>query len=284
MFLRNILLLTFLCVSQITLKAQEQVSLDDFGLSFTVPAGWTGDFQGEYIVLGHTSIPGMMVLSENPTRTIKALVSEAQQSIQEDGFNLTPDGNFKTVNTKRAEGFYKGTYDYSTKVKAYAIGLIDGTGKGMNILILTETGAFSQKHIDAANQLAKSVRFFKPKASKVTKEWEQRLVGKKLTYQHTGDGPDGGSTKRVITLCPNGNFTFYFNSHSAFDVAEGFGYVNSNEDSRGQYSIYSLQNKAYLVLNFEDGKEYEYQLSVNPKGYPVLDETRYIPLDAEGCN
>jgi len=283
MFLRSTLFIIIL-IFQLHANAQEQVSLDDFGVSFTVPAGWTGDFQGDYVVLGHTTIPGMMILSDNPTRTIETVVSTAQQGIQEDGFNLTADGVFKKVNAKRAEGYYKGTYDYSTKVKAYAIGLIDGQGKGMSILILTETNAFSKDHVSAANQLATSVNFFKPKVSKVTKEWEQRLVGQKLTYQKTGDGPDGGSVKRVINLCTNGTFTFYFNAHASFDVAEGFGYANSNEDSRGRYTIYSVHNDSYLTLQFDNGKELEYKLTLDPKEYPVLDNTKFIPLDAEGCN
>ncbi len=282
--IKRLFLLVLLFLFQLGSNAQEQISLEDFGLSFTLPSGWTGDIQGDYIVLGHTMIPGMMILSDNPNRTIETVVSTAQQGIQEDGFNLTADGAFKTVSSKRAEGFYKGTYDYSTKVKAYAIGLIDGQGKGMSILILTETNAFSNDHINAANQLATSVKFFAPKASKITQQWQKRLVGQRLTYQKTGDGPDGGSVKRVITLCANGTFTFYFNAHASFDVAEGFGYANSNEDSRGNYTIYSVHNDSYLTLNFDNGKEIEYTLTLDPEEYPVLNNTKFIALDAEGCN
>ncbi|MFC4635084.1 hypothetical protein ACFO3O_14275 [Dokdonia ponticola] len=265
-------------------NAQQQVSLEDFGLSFTLPAGWTGDIQGEYIVLGHTSIPGMMILSDNPNRTIEAVVSTAQQGIQEDGFNLTADGAFKTVSSKRAEGFYKGTYDYSTAVKAYAIGLIDGYGKGMSIVILTETSAFSNDHINAANQLAKSVRFFKPKASPVTLQWQNRIVGKKLTHRYTSGGVGGSSDTRIITLCTNGTFTYYGNTSANLDGPSGFGYANSNEDSRGNYTIFSVQNNAYLTLNFENGNESEYTLTRNESGHTFLENSRYTVMDAEGCD
>ncbi|MFT5892898.1 MAG: hypothetical protein ACI9Y7_003013 [Dokdonia sp.] len=284
MSIKHLFLLALLFLFQLEIKAQEQVSLEDFGLSFTIPEGWTGDIQGEYIVLGHTTIPGMMILMENPATTIQSLIATAQKGIQDDGFNLTADGAFKTVNSKRAEGFYKGTYNYSTAVKAYAIGLIDGQGKGMSIIILTETGAFSQDHINAANQLATSVKFFKPKASAITQQWQERLVGKKLTYRDTRGGIDGSSITRIITLCPNGTFTFYANSHASFDGDQGFGYANSNEDSRGNYTIYSVQNNSYLTLNFDSGKEYEYTLTLDSQNYPVLEDTRFIALDAEGCD
>jgi len=284
MLIKRLFLLVLLFFAQLESNAQEQISLEDFGLSFTLPAGWTGDIQGDYIVLGHTTIPGMMILSDNPTRTIETVVSTAQQGIQEDGFNLTADGAFKTVSSKRAEGFYKGTYDYSTKVKAYAIGLIDGKGKGMSILILTETNAFSNDHINAANQLAKSVQFFKPKASAITQQWQERLVGKKLTHRYTSGGVGGSSVTRIITLCSNGTFTFYGNTHANLDGPGGFGYANSNEDSRGNYTIYSIHNNSYLTLNFENGKESEYTLTRDSEGYPVLEGTKYIALDAEGCD
>lgn len=81
MFLRSTLFIIIL-IFQLHANAQEQVSLDDFGVSFTVPAGWTGDIQGDYVVLGHTTIPGMMILSDNPIRTIETVVSNAQQGIQ----------------------------------------------------------------------------------------------------------------------------------------------------------------------------------------------------------
>ena len=57
MSIKRLLLLTLLFFFQLKSNAQQQVSLEDFGLSFTLPAGWTGDIQGDYIVLGHTSIP-----------------------------------------------------------------------------------------------------------------------------------------------------------------------------------------------------------------------------------
>jgi hypothetical protein len=284
MSIKHLFLLVLLFLFQLEIKAQEQVSLEDFGLSFTVPAGWTGDIQGDYIVLGHTTIPGMMILTENPATTIQSLIATAQQGIQADGFNLTADGIFKEVNSQRAEGYYKGTYDYSTAVKAYAVGLIDGQGKGMSIITLTETGAFSQDHINAANQLATSVKFFKPKASAITQQWHERLVGKKLTYRDTRGGVDGSSVTKIITLCPNGTFTFYFNSHASFDGDQGFGYANSNEDSRGNYTIYSVHNDSYLTLHFENGKEIEYTLTLDPEEYPVLNNTKFIALDAEGCD
>jgi hypothetical protein len=284
MIIKRSLLIVLLFFLQLEIKAQEQVSLEDFGLSFTVPAGWTGDIQGEYLVLGHTTIPGMMILMENTSKTIQNLIATAQQGIQADGFNLTADGAFKTVTSKRAEGYYKGTYNYSTAVKVYAVGLIDGQGKGMSILILTETNAFGQDHINAANQLAKSVSFFTPKASAITQQWQNKLVGKKLTYRNTRGAINGSRETQIITLCPNGTFTYYFDSNVSFDGPGGFGYANSNEDSRGNYTIYSVHNDSYLTLNFENGKESEYTLTLDPKGYPVLEGTKFIALDAEGCN
>jgi len=154
----------------------------------------------------------------------------------------------------------------------------------MSILVLTETNAFANDHINAANQLAKSVQFFTPKASPATLQWQNQLVGKKLTHRYTSGGAGGSSVTRIITLCANGTFTFYANTHANLDGPGGFGYANSNQDSRGNYTIYSIQNNSYLTLHFENGKESEYTLTRDENGYTFLESSRYAVMDTEDCD
>ena len=80
-----------------------------------------------------------MVLSANTASTsIGELEQLASQGIVDEGVRLYPEGEFTNTGNTRLHGFYKGTFN-GTEVKCFAIGLINGTGKGMNILILTET-------------------------------------------------------------------------------------------------------------------------------------------------
>jgi len=280
-----------LIVTQFVMYSQEApqpIDYPELGVKFIIPMGWTGQEQGDVILLGHQSIPGMMFLFGNTSEDVETMKKKAMEGIHEGGIQLQPKGNFTILSETRTEGNYEGTYD-GVPVTAFAIGLINKKGSGLNILILTETKVFTKTHILEANKLADSVKFFTPKDSDKTVFWKNRIVGTQLKYMYTSGGSDYGggysgiSDVVMINLCSNGQFTYYSNSHSSFDSNSGFGNVNSNENNQGLYKIYSLGASAFLELTFENGKILEYNLSVNNKGNTLLDNTRYFVVDLEGC-
>ena len=81
------------------MEAQQKIDLPDFGLSFTIPEGWTGSEQDDYIVLGHQSIPGLMVLSENTSADAKSLKDLAMQGLRDSGIDLQPKSEFSLIFT-----------------------------------------------------------------------------------------------------------------------------------------------------------------------------------------
>ena len=265
------------------MKAQlpKQVNLEELGLSFEIPDGWTGQVEGDYILLGHGTIPGLMVLSANTAKSIPELKQLAVQGIVDEGVQLSVDGEFTATGNNRLEGFYKGTFN-GVAAKCYAIGLINGLGKGMNILILTETDKFTEQHKSEANKLASSVVFSQAQDSQTTTFWKQKIVGKQLYFGLTrGDG----SEKRVIDLCSDGSFLYYGNSHIAFDEDYGYGSANNNTDNIGSYTIYSVDTATtFLELIFDNGEVYEFALSTNEAGNTFLGNSRYYVQNSERCN
>lgn len=266
----------------------QHIDLSELGISFDIPQGWTGGEEEDYIILGHTTIPGLMILTQNKARDTRTLKIQAMDTILEEGLFLEPDGDFIIVSDTRVEGNYQGTYQ-GQAVKAYAIGLINTQGTGMNILILTETKSFSKAHIEEANKLARSVRLSAPKDTDNTLFWKERITGVQLKYMHTSGGSDysggysGISDVVMINLCNNGQFTYYSNSHASFDASGGFGFANANADTRGNYRIYSEGQSTYLDLQFENGSVTTYELTVNSKQNTLLDGSRYFITTLEGC-
>ncbi len=266
----------------------QHIELAELGLSFDIPQGWTGQEQEDYILLGHETIPGLMILSQNKAKDTETLKNRSMETIREEGLYLEPEADFKIISEARVEGSYKGTYE-GQDVKAFAIGLINTQGTGMNILILTETKAFTKTHIEEANKLAHTVRFSIPKDSDNTVFWKERITGVQLKYMHTSGGSDysggysGTSDVVMINLCSNGQFTYYSNSNSSFDSSGGFGYANANKDTRGTYRIYSEGQSTYLGLQFENGSVSTYELTVNSKDNTLLDGSRYFVTTLEGC-
>jgi hypothetical protein len=283
-----------------TMEAQQKIDLPDFGLSFTIPEGWTGGEQDNYIVLGHQSIPGLMVLSENTSEDTKSLKELAMQGLRDSGIDMQPKTEFDLISNTRVEGIYEGYFNGS-QATAYAIGLINGFGKGMNILIITETSVFSEQHQNEAKELANSVKFYKAKDSEATRQWKNKLAGRQLKYLSSDSSSDysGGysnvSKTRIINLCSDGNFTYYYNSNSSFaseaqvdGVTTGVeavsGMAEATNGNSGIYRIYSIGKTSYLELNFSDNTVREFELGTDSEDFTTLDGTRYFNVDLEDCD
>lgn len=276
------MILLFSISNLLTMNAQtleKQVNLTELGLSFDIPEGWRGQVDGDYIVLGHKTIPGLMILSSNTIRNTEMLKQQAEKGVSEEGVQLRAKSDFLVKSDSRVEGTYSGTFN-GQQVKAYAIGLINGLGKGMNILIVTETTAFTEAHKEEANTLASSVVFYKAEDSQATTFWKQKLIGKQLYFGLTrGDG----SEKRTIDLCKDGSFAYYGNSHMAFDESYGYGSAGDNLSDTGSYAIYSIGDASVLELTFISGNIVEYDLSSNESGNTFLDNTRYYVQNSDRC-
>ncbi len=285
------LLICFIPVSRAQ-QLPNHVEFSELGLSLDIPTGWVGQLSDDAVILGHHNLPGLMILTENLNHDVTTLKQQALQGLHDENIQLQAKGDFLIKSNNRVEGMYTGYFN-GAEVSCFAIGLINGMGKGMNILIITEKNQFNDQHIHAANQLADSVKFYQAKDSNITTQWKKHLAGNQLKYMNTQGGSDysggysGSSAVRQIDLCTNGQFSYYSNSHSSFSGgasgADGFGYANSNGQGEGTYQIHSIGNESVLILNFNTGESVEYNLTVSAEEHTLLDGNRYFVVDSEIC-
>ncbi|WP_020527742.1 hypothetical protein [Flexithrix dorotheae] len=301
--MKSVLLVPLVVFINLHLTGQslpQHVDFQELGFSFDIPDGWTGQIDGDYVLLGHHTIPGIMILFQNDSKDAASLKRRAMQGIYEEGVSLSSEGDFNLIGENRVEGIYTGNF-HGTNARCFAIGLINGLGSGLSIILVTEPDKFNDRHIQEAKKLAESVKFYQVKESEITLQWKNKIVGKQLKYMYTNSSNDytggysGVSEITTIDLCPNGNFSYYSNTHSSFssgnsnaeagsvNAQSGFGYGNSNTNNQGTYQITSGQNITYLILNFSNGNTLEYQLSQSDDGKTYLDETRYFIIESENC-
>lgn len=272
----------------------KNVDLQELGLSFTTPSGWTAQAQDVFIIMGHESIPGLMILTVNESKTTSELKSLAMQGLHDQNINLQAMGDFSILGRDRVEGYFEGNFE-GALVKCFAIGLINGLGHGMNIYILTEKGKFGQQHVQEAKKLAASVKFFQKKDSQATVNWKEKLSNKTLSYKSSSSSSDYGggyshmSTTENINLCPNGTFTYYYSDQNSAQAGDGFGgvdgsaYGNLTDSNEGQFIIYTAVEGSYLELTFNGGKIKSYKLSTNAEGNLILNGSRYFRSVNESC-
>ena len=280
-----------LSTNYLTMNAQlpKQVDLPELGIRFEIPDGWSGGIQGDYILLGHETLPGMMLLLQNQSTTAKELKNLAEQGTEEDGVFLKPSSEFKVVNNKRVQGYYEGQYD-GVDVKTYAVGLLNDFGSGLSLLIMTERDKFSNVHEQEAEKLLKTVRFSKPKRENngEVQFWKDRLVGKTLKYMFTKSSHDfnGGSSgyneSRTVSLCDNGRFLYFSSANASMDTGTNANrYNNARTNSNGNYEIYAAQNAVWLNLSFDNAEVYTVELTTDDSGLKTfIDGARYM-LDGD---
>ncbi len=287
----------------IVLHAQplpQQVEFQEMGLSFVIPQGWQGQMLEDAIVLGHQTLPGIIIITENLSKTTTELKNIAMKGVLEEGIRLKPIGDFRAAGKMKVEGYYEGDFNGSF-IKCYAQGLINGLGSGMNIFVLTEKDKFTEQHELEAKKLANSVKFFESKDTPSTKQWKNKIVGQQLKYMHTSGEYDvngeGSSFDKTITidLCVNGQFTYYNYTNYAYNTGEsgmdtdqpevytGSGYVDNTLNSQGDYKLYSDQNGTYLELHFYNGDIYEYILAADENYDALLNGEQYFITDNETC-
>lgn len=299
--MKKFIMLLFVTISISGQQLPQHIDLPELGLSFDLPDGWSGQLDGEMLVLGHQTIPGLMVVYKNESTTAQELKELAMQGIAMEGVALNPIEDFVVKNELRVDGMYQGTFN-GAKVKGYAIGLINKFGIGINILILTETDKFTDQHLKEANTLVSSVKFKQSKDTPATMHWKNKIVGKQLMYLSTQSNSDytggttGTSTRKNMDLCTDGSFQYYANIHNSYSSGNsnaeagstneqnGFGSSNSQSNTSGIYKIYSLGNQTFLELSFEGGEIVEYELSENDEGYTFLEGTRYFIAQSKICN
>ena len=284
-----LLVLMLLPCSQLPAQAlPQQVDFQELGIRFDIPPGWTGYLEGEAIVMGHSSIPGMMIMIENPSTSMAQLRQLAAEGINEPAIRLSPMGEFTERGQHRLEGEYQGMFN-GQAVRAYALALIDGQGKGVSIISLTTTQQYGQQQQVEANKLAESVRFYQARDSEATVFWKNKIVGRQLRYMHTSsssdyDGGYTGSSDRVtFDLCGDYQFVYASSSQASFEGSGGFGHAAGQGGNNGSYTIYSVGNSSYLTLTYADGNTEEYALSTNQQGNTFLDGTRYLVTEPERC-
>lgn len=257
----------------ITAQQTGKVDYKTLGVSFEIPEGWVGQEVNGVFLIGHNTIPGVIMLTTNEARTMEQMKQEARAGIiDQQGTNLQISSDFESVANNGIGAEFEGILEYQV-AKAYVIGLLNPFGSGMTIAYMTLKDLYTSQHKSAAVVLAKSVKFRKPVYGPIVKEWKEKLNGVRLTYMDSYSSIDysnpnytsggGYSSKTVIDLCAQGYFTFN-GSHSLSVDAPGVSAgSNGNDQGAGSWKVIAnTAGQAVLQLNYHNGDISEYVLTM----------------------
>ena len=281
----QILATIFLSISSLNAQQTGNISDPYLGISFDIPNGWVGQESGDLFVMGHNTIPGIIIMTMHNSN-VQQLTQEAQAGIQDaqSMIFLNLSGPIQTVQKNAVAGTFEGTVE-GQAAKAYMIGMENKLGgSGISIVVLAGNTMFTDEHPKIAKQIMKSVRFTKPQTDKVKKEWVDFLANTRVQYMDSnfsGSYVEGGVTgyyesNEKIDLCSQGYFNYYSSSLVSAGNSNINAYSGGQGNGQGSWEItVGAGGTAYLSLHFHNGEVKEYELGWEDNKL-YLNGTRYF--------
>ncbi len=214
-----------------------EVGVAALGVSFTVPAGWTATLapSGEALVMGSTTVPGLLVAMAEP-----ATLEQAKQALSEivplDVMtNLVPTGELEVLGDRVRRSF-----DVALRPKqgGQGVALVGTNGTGV-ALLAAGPRARAATYTALLDEVAGSVVFSEiaapeaaqPATPPSTGAWADRVRGKRITYLYTsGDFSDTWK----LDLCVDVTFRYYSSSSSS-SVSSGSLFMSGRD--RGVWTV-----------------------------------------------
>ncbi len=287
-------LILFIMISN-TLNAQQTgiVSYPEYGLQFSIPEKWMGKEADDMYIMGSNVESGRMVLFFSEAESQNQLIQQLKDGFHDQAVQLSLNGELN-VGAEQITGVYEGMVSRQS-VKAFLVSKRNKEGKGLIVVSLIETALYSQKTIQLAKTVAKSVQFFHPiKPNDPNKptavECVEYLNGNKLVWVDYYNSPDqsgngsglsgGYDLQKEINLCANKVFTYFGSSFVSVGSENASIFQNHRAKGHGNWKI--IEGEAYplLVLSYHDGITQKMTIT-RDDGKTFLDGERHYVVDGE---
>ncbi|WKZ64948.1 MAG: hypothetical protein QY325_09255 [Flavobacteriales bacterium] len=245
-----------------------------FGFAFTIPEGWVGAASAEGYVIGHQTVPGMVLVAPKHHGDLAALQRTFAESTDDGTSSLRAVAPPQTLADGSVRVEQRGTVE-GAPVKVVAIAKLNPHGGNTaNLMALAAADGFSPQLEQALLAVHRSVRYTAaPRTAGADgppdAQWKQRLAGARLTYMDSYNSPaatEGGigggySIHRRIDLCPEGHFKTDGSASHSFSGADVSAVSSGSSAGEGRWSaVRGSDGNALLRLRFNDGRVAEYRL------------------------
>ena len=192
--------------------AGSPVSDPEMGISFTVPAGWSGQKQGDAIYLTSTGYKGFILIQRHAYNSLEQMANEASQGIVDEAAatRLMPVSQFQPFGKNGLAVEFSGVAQ-GRQARSYAVGLIAPRGGGVTIMAATEAPSYTEAYAGFVRTIATGLTFISAAPSAGTQaggtsgtELMRYFAGEWYSYSSGSTIYGGAGTERKMTLCPEG--------------------------------------------------------------------------------
>jgi hypothetical protein len=268
--------------------------IDDaqLGIALDVPAGWTTKRLPQALLLGSTTVPGIVLVTGHEHADLDAVRAQARQGIEDGaGTALRLHGELRDVELADGRGVageFRGRFD-GMPATAYVVGIVNPHGEGLTVTAVTDPAKYGDAHREVALAVAHSVRFSVPREPEAVATWRGELAGRRLAYLGSYSSRVGGSTgmqmRDEMHLCGDGSFARESNSDASFDSGGAFGSSRARGSTLGQWSVVpgADGSSMFLRLQLADGRRQDLRLALRSDGHLNLDGSRWFRSRSGRC-
>jgi hypothetical protein len=239
------------------------VSVPELGCSFSIPAGWNGQKQGDAIYLTSTNYKGFILIQRHAYNSVEQMANEASQGIVDESTNtrLMPVSQFQPFGKNGMVAEFSGTAQ-GNAARTFAVGLISPQGGGVTIMAATEAASYSSDYSDFVLAIAGSLSFLPGGAAGGSPtpgpqgggggdmDLLKYFAGEWYSYSSGSTLSGGAGTERTMTLCPDG----LFRDSSEFS-ASGGGWGAANAQSGwGRWAIQGDKTQGAITVTYPNGQ------------------------------
>mgnify|MGYP001816017718 CR=1 FL=1 len=131
-----------------------------WGFRIVPPEGWTHQESGDGVIMGHNTIPGLILVFPHMLQNLQELRQEMMKGIQEGANYLVPSGTMEAMGDQMMAGDYQGMMD-GQQARARGFGTLSPYGGGAFILAVSTPEMLGDPIIRDAERIASSLVYTK---------------------------------------------------------------------------------------------------------------------------
>ncbi len=241
--------------------SEGEVGDPQWGFAFRPPAGWKYKKSGEGILLGHDTVPGMIIIFPHTYVSLQAVQTAMMEGLQEEGVIMTPASQLSSLGTSALTGEYQGIWQ-GQQAKGRGIGTLSPQGGGAMIIAVTTTDKYGPQLSGPAEQIAKEMRYFPVDASNLMRHF--------AGYWWYYSGTSAISHEQLIYLGADG--TYREKREDAADVSnlDQYGNVvnqylgNFQDRGSGRWTARGNKYEGVISVTRADGSSFDIEYRVKP--------------------
>ena len=224
----------------------EEVSDPGWSFAFRLPSGWKYQKGDQGAILGHDTVPGLILVLPHEAGNAQQLQQQMQEGLQDESVNLMPAGRLQQMGNNAIAGDYTGVAQGS-QVKARGIGVLGAQGGGAYVIAMATPQVYGTTLTSAAEAVARSLRTVQQDASDLVRHF----AGTWVTMTK--------NTQTMVALYPNGSYSNRYEAgySGGFSDSRGqdlgsWGHTR-DDNSQGRWTVRGTKQQGVLVLMDKSG-------------------------------